>query len=846
VKHFKLFTLACLIGLLLAFEPVVIAATVQTPATTVELPSQSPAALFASNLGWVSAPNMCGGYYVEPEIVRAYPNPLPASEQTTTITANHSTFFSQTGISILQGNVIVTQPGREVTADIAHLHRNQQTRQFQTIDLEGNVHFWEAGKLVVAKQAHIDLEHNQMTLGGVQYRLAREVKGAILDASGTSSQAHREPSGILRLKEATYSTCPPNKRIWEVEAGRLNLDKHNGWGSAVNSRLHMFGVPVAYFPYFSFPLDNRRKTGFLFPTYGYSNKNGADLSFPFYLNLAPNYDATITPHFYGKRGLQYNLFTRYLTSESNGAFNFSLLPSDRLFRQFQKNAPNTLPSNQQFQQNAPTLFQGISPRNVYLSHLENDSDNRGFFSYTDSTIFNHHWSTAVDLNYATDDYYFQDFGSTANMTTLDQLLNRGLLQYQGENWRFTGLVQDFQTLHPYTDPLVQNQYLRLPELDLNGDFPSEPGGLDYHLDTQAVRFDRRRDFFTGSPIVTGSRFNINPSVRWPIEHYDSYIIPELQLDATYYALQNQLPYSINREIPIFDIDSGLVLDRDWHLGQHQVTQTLEPRVYYLYVPIVNQTDIPEFDTTLPAPTVAQLFRPNRFVGIDRIGDANQVSVGFTSRLLDDYTNEEKAHISVAEAFYLHQQHVFDNNDVVTDLQNHDHNSPLVSELGYNLTPQWGVTSDAAWDPNRNQVTNGDFNLNYTPHPHTIFNVGYNFLHGGDIINLKDLSSSQNNLNRFNFSAAIPLNDSWSAVGNWNYNISHHYPVSYFYGLEYQSCCWAIRAVASRILTTPNPLGGAKFETDYYVQLQLKGLGNLGNSDPSQLLASAIPGYQDSF
>jgi LPS-assembly protein len=834
VKHFKLLTLACqTLVMLLGFELAALAVTTPAPSML----SESSAASFASTLGWVPAQNICHGYYLEPEIVHAYPNPLPAAQQATTITANQSPYISQT-VSILQGNVVVTQPGREVTADIAHVYRNTQTGQVETIELQGNVHFFEAGKLIVAKQAHIDFKNKQMTLGDVIYRLARQVKDKVLDAWGTSTEVHREPSGVLKLTEATYSTCPPTQRVWQVEAGRLTLDKHNGWGTAVNSRLYAFGMPVAYFPYFTFPLDNRRKTGFLFPTYGYSNTSGVDLSFPFYLNLAPNYDATITPHLYSKRGLQHNLLFRYLAPTSSGAFNFSLLPSDRLFRDFQENGPQ--------------ILQDVPGGNVYLSQLERDSDNRGFFAYTDSTTFNPHWSTGIDLNYATDDYYFQDFGSTANITTLDQLLNRGVLKYQGETWRVTGLLQAFQTLHPYTDPLVEDQYSRVPELDLSGNFPYEPGGLEYRLDTQAVRFDHRRDFFTGSPIVTGSRFNFQPAVRWPIEKYDSYFIPELQFDATAYSLQNQLPFSpltpnsINREIPIFDVDSGLFFDRNWHLGQHHVTQTLEPRVYYLYVPIVNQNEIPEFDTTLPGITVDQLFRPNRFVGIDRIGDANQLSLGLTSRLLDEYTNEEKAHLTVAEAFYLTPQHVFDNSQPIINPHVHDNNSPLVGQLGYNLTQQWNITSDLAWDPNRNQVTNGDLDLNYVPSSHTIFNIGYNFLRGGDVINFTNPSSWQNNLNRFNISAAFPLTEGWSAVGNWNYNISHSHPQSYFYGLEYQSCCWAIRAVASRIITAENPLGEAQFENAYYVQLQLKGLGNVGNSDPSQLLESAIPGYEDSF
>jgi LPS-assembly protein len=807
--------------------------------TIAEVPSNS----LAQALGWVSnGQNMCGGYYIEPSIVLNYPNPDSPTKEQTTITATLPSLFSQTGTSILQGRVTVTQPGRQLIADRAYLLRDSKTGKVFAVELVGNVHMREAGKIIVTQYAYVNLKNNSAILRNSVYRFSKITKGGeSLNGWGTVVRGEREASGVLNFWNATYSTCPPTNTSWRVRAKHLQLDKKKGEGKATGAFFDIKGTPVFYWPYFTFPLDNRRKTGFLFPTFGYSSQNGSNFSIPFYLNLAPNYDATITPNYMSLRGLQLGVLFRYLTTKSFGVLNSTILPNDLEFAEFKQNAPGT--------------YSTVLDENLYLSRLNNSSNTRGLFSYQDSTVFDPHWSTKINLNYVTDDYYFQDFGSTPALASTDQLLNETDLHYQGEHWHFLGRVQGYQTLHPINELPVQDLYARLPELNFDADYPRQWLGLNYQLNTQAVYFDQRNNFITGLPAVTGDRFNLDPIISLPLANMSGYFIPQLQVDGTDYALKNQdpgLPNSINRVLPMFDIDSGLYFDRDMHLGTHDYRQTLEPRVYYLYVPVSNQDNIPLFDTTLPPFSYEQMFQTNRFTGIDRIGDANQVTFALTTRFLDAFTGQEKLRASIGQiyAIKLHQVVCTDIN-CMPDPMADEHASPIVGELSYFLNSNWNVTSDLAWDLNRASVNDGALNFTYS-HDRRILNLSYYYVRNGDIETQTNLDIAElnpvnsGNLNRIGLAAALPVTEHWSLVGNWNYNISYRHSQNFFYGAEYDSCCWAVRLLASSNLTTVDQLGVPQFNHVYYVQFQLKGLGNIGNSDPTTLLTSTLPGYHDNF
>lgn len=809
-------------------------------------------------LDWQEAPiNICSGYYREPEIVSSYPNPPNFQTQKTTITADRPVFFSLKGTSTLEGNVTVTQPGRQVLANRAYLNRDSQTGKISTIDLLGDVHYRESGKLIVAKRSHIDLKNKFANLESAVYRFTKRTSNGILNAWGTLRSGERESTGILNLYHATYSTCPPTTDTWKVKAGHLRLDRETGEGTASNTILDIKNVPVLYVPYFTFPLDDRRKSGFLFPTFSFfSSTNGNTISVPYYFNLAPNYDATFTPSFISKRGLQSSILFRYLTEASSGALNLSVLPDDKVFQLFQANALGN--------------FLAVPNEDIYLKNLYKDSSTRFSGSYTDITTFDEHWSDNLNFNYVSDDYYLQDFANTPILANADQLLNEADLNYQGTNWRFLGRFQGYQTLHPINQGPIQNQYNRLPELTLDGDYPNEDLGLDYELHTQLINFDQQRNFINRQPVVVGQRYHLEPGISLPIGNTSGYIKPQLLIDETNYQLAdrsvnlNQLgfPASVSRTLPIFDVDSGLFFDRQFQFLSQPYDQTLEPRVYYLYVPYTNQNNIPIFDTNLPPFNFGQLFQTNRFVGLDRIGDANQVATALTTRFLDENTGEQKLRMSVGEIFYLQKRKVCDNPTFangptcVDDPTLNDHNSPVIGELQYNINQGWSAVSDLAWDINRHQTNNGDVNLLYNADARHIFTVGYSYLRDGDILTpisnplvnniVVPQSNVSRNLNRINLGAAWPLTEHWSAIGDWNYNISHGHPQVYLYGAQYDACCWAMRFLASRTITAETPTGQNQFMNQFYVQLQLKGLGNVGNNDPSTVLASMLPGYQDIF
>lgn len=792
----------------------------------------------AKALAWIheTDKNICHGYYLEPDIVSKYPVAPAYQDAPVTVTATNPAFFSQYGASTLSGDVTITQPGRQVTADEAMFYRDASSGQISTGTLIGNVHFSEYGKLIVAKDGRWNFADKSITLNNGVYRILSPSPNGELNAWGRARTMVRDADGVLYFSKATYSTCPPDSKTWKLWGNKVKLNKNTGRGTITNALFYVQDIPVFYLPYFDFPIDKRRKSGFLYPSFGYNNTNGFDATIPYYFNLAPNYDATITPRVMTKRGVLGQGLFRYLTSSSEGSLDLRYIPHDSEF--------------DKFKQDSLTEYQPSHS----LSRLEDASDRRGFFSYTDKTNFNQHWSGSIDLNYVTDDYFFQDFGNAYSIDD-DQLLNQVDVKYAGETWNFLGRVQDFQTLHPITQsPTTEDQYRRLPQLDLNGDFPNKQYGLDYAVSSEFVNFDfdHKYDPTTGALMPVGGRFNLSPNVSMPLNVAGGYVTPKLQLQSTLYSLQNNLTPSnemkndITRSLPIFSVDSGAFYNRNTNLFGNNYMQTLEPRIFYLFVPNHDQNDIPIFDSTLSTFSFDQLFQTNRFSGLDRVGDANQVSVGLTTRYLDSYTAEEKFRASIGQMYLLHKHEVCINNGISGDCSSDplaDHYiSPFVGEIQYDMNKYWDASANAAWDPNEQRFNNSGVNIKYHDGVNRIVSLGYNFVQHGDFVT----GDNSDDLNRINLSLSWPIKEHWNVVGDWNYNISHDHPEVYFYGVEYQSCCWAIRVVQSQTFVGTDENDRNTFNHGVYFQFLFKGLGNVGNSNAADLLKSQIPDFRDNF
>jgi LPS-assembly protein len=812
----------------------------------------TPLSYWAALLGWTpvaTGKNPCGGYYFEPEFISAYPNPAPIDQMEMTVVSSGPSVYSINNASTLEGDVRLTQPGRQVTAEKVILTPNPTTGKVDQVDLQGDVHFQEAGKLIVGKTSHINLADKSVVVNDGAYHIARPATSGPVDAWGTLERAERDALGVIKLHRATYTTCTPTDPSWYVKAKDIQLNKETGRGTAKNAWLYAGKFPFFYTPYLNFPIDKRRYSGFLYPSVGYDTQSGEVLSIPYYFNLAPNYDDTLTITPMTRRGVLMNNLFRYLTKNSSGALQISGLPDDRQFQNFKQTTPQQFPPS-----NINTPF---------LNQLENDSNNRGAISFHDDTKFNANWSSVFDVNYVSDAYYFQDLGNDASTINTDQLLNQAQVSYQGENWQFSGLVQAYDTLHLINQTFILDQYQRLPQLDVAASYPDSAYGLDYEVNAEAVYFDHANDYFSDLPYPTGSRLHFNPQVSLPLHNNAAFFIPTLAVDMTDYVVANNGVINMNvspptivpdstpnlntlRTLPMFDLDTGLYFERAVNIGGHGYNQTLEPRAYYLFVPTVNQNDIPVFDTTLPAFDYSELVRNNRFIGYDRVGDANQLSLGLTSRFLDNYDGADKLDASVGGIIYFHKHEVCLYPDCSDDPTINDSVSPIAGRLEYHLTKALSIIGNAAWDPNLSEINNDSVHAVYSPAPGKIFGVGYDFVRNGDVLNAANTGSSENNLYRLDLAISWPLATHWNVVGNWNYNISHGHPQTYFYGLEYDTCCWAMRFVASDTLQSEDALGNTTFRSTYYVQFLLKGLGAFGNASNSSLLTSSIPGYYDRF
>lgn len=813
----------------------------------------------AQQLGWISdrcINNLCEGYYELSILDRFKPLLRPLDQSPVNITAARSS-FSLSGTSDLSGRVSVSEPGRIVQANQASVTRNAESGNLDQIDFSGQVRLQQPGQLILAEKAHIDWPNKTGYLHTVLYRLLLEDRSlhptlrscgvpvtcrtCQSSAWGQAEAVEQKPSGVILLKNATYSTCSPLNATWKLAGSSVELNRKAGRGYAKNVTLRVKDVPVLYVPYLSFPLEKTRKTGFLFPTIASSQESGFNLGFPFYWNIAPNYDDTITPRFFSARGVQLNNLFRYLTPWSAGAINVSFLPDDREFSAFQ--------------QEMAVDFAG----NPALPRLLDASRNRWFASWENVTQFNKCWSSKINYNHVSDDYYFEDFGNGSVLSLTNQLLQQASVTYANDTWTFIGQVEGYQTLHPVNQSVVNNQYARLPQFLLSNTNPQSFYGLKYQLNSELVHFDREKNPGEFITPPSANRFNLQPQISWPLIYSAGYFTPTLQLSQTRYDITDPLPNNptkINRFLPIADIDTGLYFDRCIRWFGRSYRQTFEPRLFYLYVPFRDQNNIPIFDTTAPVFNVDQLFRTNRFTGLDRIGDANQVTLAATTRFLCSETGEEKAKASIGEIFYFENRRVtlcneFGCQDVgIGAVPPKAATSPIVGQVTYFLDRHWNVNLGMSWDPNSCQTQNTTFNFQYTPITNAVFNWSYNFIRNGDILqfNPSGIIAPENirNLNQTAFSFAWPVNEHWSMIADWNYNLSRGFSQTYFGGVQYDGCCFAIRALAGRTYTALNQNGTPVFGPVFYLQLQLKGLGNFGTSDPSSLLKTNVAGYHDIF
>ena len=698
--------------------------------------------------------------------------------------------LAEQGVSVLEGNVEITRGSQQVRADTV-----TYDNQAEKAEMQGNIEFWDDSIYLQGESGQVDFIEKDGVFTRSNYR--------IIDNRGRGEAEnvyHHDVQNYSDLNSVTYSTCDPEDNFWKLSAGSIHLDHEKEQGSARNVVLRIKDMPVFYTPYISFPLSDKRKTGFLYPNFGTSRRSGFDVRTPYYLNLAPNMDATIAPRLLTDRGLMLIGQYRYLLRHGLGEINAEYLPSDN----------------------------------------QSDDDHRNLVSFK-HTQWIKGGRIHLDYNRVSDKRYFEDFGSTLSTTSTRFLLQRALISYSGSgsgyHWGLSGNLQNYQSVDR-TLPANFRPYKRLPQIQFNAYTPRANNRLNLNLRSEFVYYDRDGIPTIPTANVNGIRLDVLPSISYPMHTASTFLIPKVSARYTQYSLSDtgagSFESSPYRLLPVVSIDSGVFLERETTLFNRTMVQTLEPRLFYLYIPGENQADLPVFDTSLYDFTFSSLFREDRFSGPDRMGDANQFTLGLTSRLLNYSTGQEIGYLSLGQIFYLADRNVILPGGVKRD----EDSSPFVAEIGTSIIDDWLFLGNVQWDPNNNKTEKITAAIQYNPAPDTVVNLAYRLR---DSTNSITSSRRLTDIEQTDVSFNWPFNQNWNIIGRWNYSIKASKSLDIFGGLEYESCCWAFRAIARRFLTDID----GEFETGIFFQIELKGLAGLGTKT-EEFLEQHIPGYQSSF
>jgi len=587
-----------------------------------------------------------------------------------------------------------------------------------------------------------------------------------------------------KVTEGTYSTCEALDPDWYIQASTMDLDSGRDVGTMHSGIVYFKGVPILGAPLMSFPLSGERKSGVLPPTFGVTSTGGAELTVPYYFNIAPNRDLTLYPRFIARRGLLLGAEGRYLGDGYSGV----------------------------------TTVEGIQDRQT------------GTGRYSISSLHSQTLAPGLvfgwNVNKASDNDYPSDFSHSVTASTQRLLIRDASLSYSSAYWSAVGRVTKYQLLQDVNNP-IQKPYDRLPQLTLSA-ARQDVGGFDLNFASEFARFSNT--FTTGSTagseMVGGDRMYANQSVSYPIVRPGYFITPKVMLDATTYRLNNVgvgAPTNLTRVVPTYSLDAGMTFERDTSLFGRNMTQTLEPRLFYVRTPYRDQSLYPNFDSGVADFNFAQIFSENRFVGHDRISDANQITGALVSRFIEE-NGLERLRAAVGQRFYFADPKVI--LDGTTSTINGS-KSDLLLSLGGQITNKLSLDNTVQYSETLRQMVRSTFGARWQPAPKKVLNLTYRL----------DRTNATGILKQMDISGQWPVSQRWYAVSRINYSIPDKTVAEGLLGMEYKADCWVFRLVAQRI-----PTSSSKASTSFFIQLELNGFSKIG-SNPLDALSASIPGYQ---
>ena len=616
-----------------------------------------------------------------------------------------------------------------------------------------------------------------------------------VSSRGDAQMLFFEGQSKKRLLKSRYTTCEADSDDWYIKSGQLKIDDETKTAVATNATVEFKGVPILYTPWINFPYANQRKSGLLAPTWGTTTKSGFEVLLPFYWNISPNMDATVSTRELSKRGIQYAGEFRYLEENFSGLDNIEFLPSD-----------------------------DMTQKDRYFARIKHQQN------------FGSGWTGGIDVARVSDSQYFSDLSTHIITTSQVNLLQQANINYSGPIWQFGALAQKYQTLDN-----VSYAYERLPQLTLNGSKEWDWGGIT-RVQNQLVRFEANQN--STFDVKSATRFSTYPSISFPMNKPYGYVTPKLGVNYTSYNLDNissspmqtgawiNYDKTADRTLPIFSLDSGLFFERDTSIVNRNYTQTLEPRLFYVYIPYQDQSHLPVFDTGLTDLNMGTLFTENQYSGGDRINNANQLSASISSRMIDADTGEQRLAATIGQRFYFDDQKVGLPNEVLRSGTSSD----FVASATAHLVNKWNL--DAAWQYNTDtgDTIKANFGARYNPMPGKVLNFGYRF--------------TKDNLDQVNMSTQWPLGNRFYGLARLNYSLRDKSFIENIGGIEYDAGCWQSRFVFQRVQTisvatgptSPLPSGPANYAI--FFQLELGGMASIG-ANPLQLINRNIPGYKSS-
>ena len=693
--------------------------------------------------------------------------------------ANRSYSDKKRGIIILQGDARFQQEEKTISGEIANYLEKQKR-----LRVTGDVRYAGEDINVNAPYLEHDTNKKETYFLGARYFLPES------DINGKARAVKRYADKTVKLTKASYTTCDPSNPEWELKSKKVKLDVNEGVGEANHAIFKFKNVPVFYTPWIRFPLDDRRKSGFLVPSFGSTHEDGHDLEVPYYWNIAPNQDALFSPRYLEDRGLLLKNKYRYLDKYRESMIHFEGIDDD------------------------------VADDDRYLLQAKHKGKSK-----TGNANFD------LIYNQVSDDEYFEDFGNTLESISTTHMERRATLSYSRSkprgSWSAFAQFQGFEVVDE-SQTRSSYPYRTLPSIGFNANWYRQKHGLNYDLFGTFAKYDH--DVW-----VEGERFDVNWAVERPYRGDGWFFTPRFKLQHTDYSL-NQADVSNSSDgsssspsktLPFFSLDSGLIFERN--VANLNWVQTLEPRLFYLKVPHKKQNDMPIFDTGEYEFSFAQLFRDNRFTGADRTGDADQLSLALTTRLIDTENGQENLNLSIGKIIYFRDQKVQKDLNAIKKTRRH---SELAAEISFKQK-SWAFTASTLIDPHEkgNPTERSAYSLYFHGKDNRLLNLSYRH--------------RRSEIMQTDASLVMPLTNELNFVWRWNYDMRKGRDLEVLTGFEYETCCWAARLIRRRLLAgeDENTLNDIQYESNIELQFIFKGLTGVG-SKLGKTFRKSIGGYEE--